>query len=173
MKKNTNILIIGLLILIFIIILLSVFSFKIFQKKNYIINGLEVVLSDENSKFNNIKLSPISDNNIENLKPYTFNVTNNSNKTINYEIIINDSNSNYKKNMLSRSQLKYQLKLNDNVISIGSLKDIKQNILCTSIIKLKSTDFYELRIWLDNSQIDSDWMNKYYNYNISIKSINN
>ena len=173
MKKNTNILIIGLLILIFIIILLSVFSFKIFQKKNYIINGLEVVLSDENSKFNNIKLSPISDNNIENLKPYTFNVTNNSNKTINYAIIINDSNSNYKKNMLSRSQLKYQLKLNDNVISIGSLKDIKQNILCTSIIKLKSTDFYELRIWLDNSQIDSDWMNKYYNYNISIKSINN
>lgn len=168
--NKKNILIVSGCLLIIFIILMTIFSLKIFQGRNYIVNSLEISLSDDN-KIDVCGFSPMSDESGSALKPYTFKVTNNSKNDSNYNVIINDIKVDNNKKILKRSQLKYQLKLNNDILEIGNLGDVKNNIIDSRSIESSKTNNYEFRIWISYDELENDWMDKYYNYNISVNPI--
>ena len=94
--------------------------------------------------------------------------------TLNYihTVLIEDKIDNKKSSkLLSRKYLHYELELNDIVIKKGALIDIENNILDTRTMSKDSVNNYALRIWLSEEAKNSDWMNKYYSYNITVEPI--
>ena len=63
------------------------------------------------------------------------------------------------------------MELNDIVIKKGALIDIENNILDTRTMSKDSVNNYALRIGLSEEAKNSDWMNKYYSYNITVEPI--
>lgn len=79
--------------------------------------------------------------------PYIFTVLNNGKSKVNYQIKINDLDTN-----ISREDLDYILYKNDKEIKKGSLDNIN-DILYTTNIKGKKNDTYKLYIYL-NKELD-------------------
>ena len=65
--------------------------------------------------------------------------------------------------MANRKNLNYAIIKNDEQIKQGNLGEIKNNVLLTTSINLKSTDNYEILIWGDSNA------SGYYNYEVVIK----
>lgn len=172
MKRSSKI-IIGLIILILFFVNMFLLSCYFFRTDNGVINNLEISLGNED-KLENKNLTPITDEEASKLEPYIFKVTNNGKSNSYYKIIFQDNNDNYKKDqLLDRKQLRYQLKLNGKILITDSLENIKNNILDLRSISGGKSNIYEFRIWLDKSTMESDWMDKYFDYNISVRSVNN
>lgn len=167
MKKNK---LVGVFVLLFIFFLLILaFSMWLLSNRNYSINNLEISYNEQN---NNNGLYPMSDAEGIKTNPYIFKITNNGSSVSKYKVLITDITDGHNDDeLLNRKQIHYQLKMNGGFISSGNLSDIKDNVLTTNSISSLKTDTYELRIWLSDSSIETNWMGKYYNYNISVKSI--
>jgi len=117
-------------------------------------------------------LGPISDNNIDIIVPYEFSISNTKEENATYDLLIEDIIDKEKgENTLSRSYLNYELKLNGVVIKKGTMSNIKNNILDTRTMSTNSTNSYSLKIWLNEKSKETDWMNKYYSYNITVEPI--
>ena len=65
--------------------------------------------------------------------------------------------------------MKYQLSLDGQVIKQGNLKDIKNNILDTRTISSGKTNNYQLRIYVSQDAVNTNWQNKYYHFNVNVK----
>ena len=108
------------------------------------------------------------------ITPYEFKVENNSTNDTTYNVLLEDGvisdDVNYtNKELLSRNQLRYQLSLNGNVIKVGNLNDVENNILDTRNITSSQVNNYQLRIYVGESFQNTDWQNKYYHFNINVQ----
>ena len=142
------------------------------------VSNISVQLSENNNVITESGLIPLDDETAKSLTPYEFKVDNNSESATTYNVlfedsIISDDDSYSNKELLSREQLRYQLSLNGIVIKCGDLKNINNNILDTRNIASGQTNNYQLRIYVAESSINTDWQNKYYHFNISVQTEDN
>lgn len=142
--------------------------------ENSTVSSLEVRLDEVNNTINEDGLIPLDDETAKSLEPYSFEVENTNSMPSTYNVIledtiISDDASYSSKELLSRSQLRYQLSLNGKVIKTGRLSDIKNNILDTRNISENRTNNYELRIYVSEDAVNTDWQNKYYHFNINVQ----
>lgn len=142
--------------------------------ENSTVSSLEVRLDEANNTINEDGLIPLDDETAKSLEPYSFEVENTNSTPSTYNVIledtiISDDASYSSKELLSRSQLKYQLSLNGKVIKTGRLSDIKNNILDTRNISENRTNNYELRIYVSEDAVNTNWQNKYYHFNINVQ----
>lgn len=94
---------------------------------------------------------------------YKFYVRNDNEYQITYKLAINDKKLDNNGKMVNRKNLNYAIIKNDEQIKQGNLGEIKNNVLLTTSINLKSTDNYEILIWGDSNA------SGYYNYEVVIK----
>lgn len=139
------------------------------------ISSVTVQLDDENNIIDESGLIPLDDDTAKTLTPYQFSVKNSSDVDYTYNVLLEDSiisdDITYSsKELLSRSQLRYQLSLNGKIIETGSLDDIKNNILDTRIISSSQTNNYQLRVYVAESAQNTSWQNKYYHFNINVQA---
>lgn len=139
------------------------------------ISSVTVQLDDENNIIDESGLIPLDDDTAKTLTPYQFSVKNSSDVDYTYNVLLEDSiisdDITYSsKELLSRSQLRYQLSLNGKIIETGSLDDVKNNILDTRIISSSQTNNYQLRVYVAESAQNTSWQNKYYHFNINVQA---
>ena len=160
-------------IVVFIILLTFIFIFsRIIKKDNFIVNNFEISLDNNVDKNEFTNLGPIKDEDSYSVTPYKFSIRNTDSQDSTYNLLIEDKIDNKKSSkLLSRKYLHYELELNDIVIKKGALIDIENNILDTRTMSKDSVNNYALRIWLSEEDKNSDWMNKYYSYNITVEPI--
>lgn len=137
------------------------------------VNSVNVQLGD-NNVIDESGLIPFDDETAKTITPYEFKVENNSANDTTYNVLLEDGvisdDENYtNKELLSRNQLRYQLSLNGNVIKVGNLSEIKNNILDTRNIASSQVNNYQLRIYVGESFQNTDWQNKYYHFNINVQ----
>ncbi len=138
------------------------------------VSSLEIRLDNQNNTINEDGLIPLDDETAKNLKPYSFEVENTNSVATTYNVIIEDAmisdDASYSsKELLSRDQLNYQLSLNGKVIKTGKLSDIDNNILDTRNISGNVINNYELRIYVSEDAVNTDWQNKYYHFNVNVQ----
>lgn len=168
-KKGGLYIIIGIIILIMLLVLVLVFS-KIIKKDDFIVNNFEISTSSNSSKGDFKDLGPISDDSIDEVVPYNFSISNTDGKDSNYDLLIEDIIDKSKGvNILSRQYLNYELKLNNVIVKKGNMSDIKNNILDSRTMEKNATNNYSLKIWLNEKSKKTDWMSKYYSYNIVVE----
>ena len=101
---------------------------------------------------------------------YYFSVKNNSSNNFNYVILFENSEVNdgcTAATRLKRSELEYELRLDNKIIKTASLDTLTDNILDTNIIKVNSVNDYSLKIKLKSDAVD--YQNKHFHYLINIK----
>lgn len=170
-KKNSLYILIGIVVIIILLALIFIFS-KIIKKDDFVINNFEISADSNISKDAFQDLGPISDDSTGMIVPYDFSISNTKDDDSTYDLLIEDIIEKEKgKNILLRKYLNYELKLNDVVIKKGTMSNIKNNILDTRTMSKNSTNSYSLKIWLNEKSKETDWMNKYYSYNITVEPI--
>lgn len=135
---------------------------------------ITVQVNNTNNTIDESGLIPLDDETALSLKPYKFTVKNNGDNDSIYNVLIEDSiisdDASYSnKELLSRKQLRYQLVLNNIVIGSGSLSDIKNNILDTRNIGANQVNKYQLRIYVGENAVNTNWQNKYYHFNVEVQ----
>ena len=141
---------------------------------NYSTSSVTVQADDFNNTIDEEGLIPLDDDTATILTPYEVTVSNNGDTSVTYNVlledsIISDDESYSNRELLSRSQLRYQLSLNGNVIKIGNLSDINNNIIDTRNIAAGQVNKYQLRIYVAESAQNTNWQNKYYHFNVNIQ----
>ncbi len=129
------------------------------------IKGVELINS---GNINYINANTSDDDSI--IPTYYFTVKNHSDKDYNYVIFIEDSNGNdgcSPSTRLKRSELEYELTLDNQVIKEGSLDSLQNNVLDKNIIKVDGINDYSLKIKLKES--DTNYENKHFHYVINMK----
>lgn len=139
------------------------------------VSSVTIQLDDDNNVIDEDGLIPLDDETARTLTPYEFRVLNTSDNDYTYnvlleDIIISDDDTYSSKELLSRSQLRYQLTLNGKVIKTGNLNDIENNILDTRVISVSQTNNYQLRIYLAESSQNTNWQNKYYHFDVKVQT---
>ena len=115
----------------------------------------------------------IEDVEVNKVPSYNFRVINNGNSDKDYTLLIEDIPANLvddgcsEDNLLSRKDLKYQLKLNNEVIKEDFLSNIKDNILDTKKLESKKTNTYSLKVYIHEAA--KDWIGKHYHYKVVLK----
>lgn len=175
MKKIILLLLAGVALFAFIFTT-SILWYRFFYNDSTVINdagSVNVQLGD-NNVIDESGLIPLDDETAKNITPYEFKVENNSNGDALYTVLLEDGmisdDVNYtNKELLSRNQLRYQLSLNGNVIKVGNLSEIENNVLDTRNIASSQVNNYQLRIYVGESFQNTDWQNKYYHFNINVQ----
>ena len=101
---------------------------------------------------------------------YYFRIKNNSENNFDYEIIIKESEGNdgcSKATTFVRSDLEYELKLDNKVVKVAGLDTLKNDVLDTNVIKGNSINDYSLKISLKPNLVDYE--NKHYHYVVTLK----
>lgn len=138
------------------------------NKNSNLISG-SVVLKDNGNSVYDSDATSLEDEEVHSVKPYVFQVVNDG-KDSSYTLYIEDLPVNAIKDgcttatLLNRGQLKYQLKLNSKVIKEDYLSNIQDNILDKRNISEKTTNHYELRIYIHDDA--TDWTGKHYHYKV-------
>ena len=144
------------LVLIVMTFLISYFSFNEFYNKDLrLVSSLDIHIK------NNTNLDENKDANVA-----TFIISNDSNFSINYKVLIND-NSN-KKNGVERKYVNYKLKLGDKIIKSGKFSDLENGVLMSGAIDGRSKYIYSLELELDEN---ADLYDKYYRCDLTIEPI--
>ena len=139
------------------------------------VSSVTIQLDDQNNVIDESGLIPLDDDSARTLTPYEFSVKNNGDNNYAYNVLLEDSiisdDITYSsKELLSRSQLRYQLVLNGKEIKTGDLDDIKNNVLDVRVISSSQTNNYQLRIYVSEESQDTDWQNKYYHFDINVQA---
>lgn len=138
------------------------------------VGSINVNLSENNDTIDESNFIPLDDETAKSLNPYEFSVENNSDGDSVYEVLLEDSiisdDSTYSnKVLLSRSQLKYILSLNGQIIKTGFLSDIENNVLDTRVISSSQVNKYQLRIYIPENVQNTNWQNKYYHFDVKVQ----
>lgn len=164
-------LVVGGIILLLFIIALSYFSFQYFRNKDVIVNTIEIVVDDDGNKVNMEKQVPTNNEDISSINPYNFYVKNTGEHKVEYQLLIEDNLENNTKKILSRRNLRYELSMNGKVIKRDDLSNIKNNIIDVNTVSVGKKNAYALKVWIIGNVESSEWMNKYYSYNIYVNPI--
>lgn len=115
----------------------------------------------------------IDDIKIDEVPAYNFSVINNGDFDKEYTLYIEDVPVNLvddgctEDKLLSRSDLKYQLNLNGEIIKEDYLSSIQDNILDTRKLESKKTNSYSLKVYIHDEALD--WFSKHYHYKVVLK----
>lgn len=135
----------------------------------------DVVLIDNGKNVYDTEATNTNDSDVDKITPYKFKVSNLGNTNRVYTLYIEDLPLNSindgcsSKTLLKRSQLKYQLKVNDKVVKEDYLSNIKDNILDKRSVNGKDSNAYELRIYIHDET--EEWNNKHYHYQVVLKKV--
>ena len=178
MKKIILLLLAGVALFAFIFTT-SILWYRFFYNDNVSgtnnVSSVTIQLDDQNNVIDESGLIPLDDDSARTLTPYEFSVKNNGDNNYAYNVLLEDSiisdDITYSsKELLSRSQLRYQLILNGKEIKTGDLDDIKNNVLDARVISSSQTNNYQLRIYVSEESQDTDWQNKYYHFDINVQA---
>ena len=177
MKKMFLLILAGVVLTAFIFVT-SMMWYKFFYDDASNVNNvanLNVQLDSNNNTIDEDFLIPLDRETAKTLTPYTFNVKNTSDKDSTYTVLIEDSvisdDVNYaNKSLLNRDQLEYQLVLNGQTIKVGMLSELENNVLDVRNIAASRINNYELRVYVSESAQNTNWQNKYYHFEIEIKT---
>ncbi len=180
MKNKVLLLCAGLLLLIFLVF--GTYSWYIFfhnasgsygsSTTNPKKDG-EIVLNDSGNKVYDADAKNLKEEDVDSVVPYIFSIKNSGEKD-DYTLYIEDVPVNTindgctSSTLLSRSQLRYQLKMNGKVVKDDYLSNVEDNILDTRTIDKDTTNEYELRIYIHENA--KDWENKHYHYKVVINN---
>ncbi len=132
------------------------------QKTTNIIAGnLDLVFDDTNG--GEIQLrnqTPISDEEGLQTNGYTFKIKNVGNIEAKYTIFLDDVDLENGENRLPDGVVKYNLIKNNKVITTDNLYNLKTKILDNTTLDVNQSNTYTLKIWLDESNFNSDHTNK-------------
>ena len=129
-------------------------------------------MKDNGNSVYDAKAESIEDNNVSHVPAYNFQIINTTNQKKIYKVFIEDLPVNMvddgctEDTLLDRSQLKYQLSLNGNVIKEDKLNTINDNILDSEEIEPNTSNDYSLKIYIHDEA--TNWFGKHYHYKISI-----
>lgn len=132
----------------------------------------DIVLKDDGNSVYETDADSIEDEQASSVIPYIFRVENTDDSSGNYYLYIEDMPVNSindgctTETLLTREQLKYQLKLNGKVIKEDYLSNIDDNILDKRTITAKGINYYELRIYIHDEALE--WTGKHYHYKVVI-----
>lgn len=151
--------VVGGIVLLVAIFLLSYYSFLYFNNRKPIVsvNTLEIELKDS-GKVNLEEQQPLSDDQLDTVKPYKFKIKNRGKSISQYQLLIEDFVTDKSTKLLSRKYLNYQLSSNETVIKTGNLAEIKNNILDKNVLKPNQEKSYELKIWVTGNIESTEWM---------------
>ena len=183
MKNKVLLICAGLLLFVFLVF--GTYAWYLFFLKsssnlvdttnNSLVSG-NIILKDNGNGVYDSDAEKVEDSLINGVIPYRFQVINNGIKDGKYTLYIEDLPVNSindgctEETLLTRSQLKYQLKLNGNVIKEDYLSNINDNILYNQELKSKKNNNYELRIYIHNEA--EDWNGKHYHYKVVLNKSN-
>lgn len=171
------------LILMFILIigLCGIFTFSYaFQdppKKTAPVSLLEITMSDSGSGVIIEDTEPLTDEEMKDLEAYVFTVKNNGSRTVAYQILIEDlplgeiEDGCKEETLLSRNQLRYELKGSKNLIALEDLDEVKLNKLVELEIGPYTEEEFELRVFVPQTAYNTAWQNKHYHYKIVIEAV--
>lgn len=152
---------------VFSIVLIIIISFftissSVQEHKNYNtlkVGKLQVAFNEiENNTSEIIYLdhkSKISDNNINNLKDYTFKIKNSANKRKKFTVKIVDDDEmidsdKCRNKLLDKDYIKYSIEKND----VSKLN--KTGIIINSTLEKNSSKTYKIKVWVDNNYTGND-----------------
>lgn len=176
MKKTIVILLSSAAIVVFTI-MVSIKCFELFgQRDENRLSSIEVSLKDDGKGIDLDELIPIEDEDVENIDAYSFQVRNTGKEDAKYQVLIEEvelsNRKGYSKTeLLSRKQLRYELKLNGKIIASDDMSEIKNNIIDERSVAIGKTNRYELKVWIPVSARKTDWADKYYRYKVNIQSV--
>ena len=101
---------------------------------------------------------------------YYFRVKNNSENDYNYVLYIENvagDDGCTSDTTFARSELEYELKLDNKVIKSGNLGTIVNNVLDINVVAKSSSNDYALKIWLKNDI--TDYASKHFHYAVKMK----
>lgn len=128
-----------------------------------------IYLKDGGNSVYDADAEDVVEDEVSSVVPYKFKVVNEG-KTDDYYLYIEDLPVNAindgctSSTLLSRNQLKYQLKLNGTVIKEDYLSNIRDNIIDYRTISGLETNNYELRVYIHEDA--TNWTGKHYHYKI-------
>lgn len=134
----------------------------------------DIVLTDSGNGVYDADADSIEDEQVNSVLPYKFQVKNTDDNSGNYYLYIEDMPVNSIKDgctsetLLTREQLRYQLKLNNRIIKEDFLSNIEDNILDKRTIAGNATNNYELRIYIHDTALE--WTGKHYHYKVVINN---
>ncbi len=130
----------------------------------------DIVMTDDGNNVVDADANNHEGDNLEQVAAYNFKVRNTNLQKGNYTLYIEDVPVNTindgctEATLLKRSQLRYQLIMNDEVIKEDKLSNIKDNILDSRSIGGNKTNTYKLRIYIASDT--TDWQGKHYHYKV-------
>lgn len=175
--KRGWILVIGGVVLFLFILGTSYAWYQFFRDDDTVLANLEIKIEDNGKGVVITDALPISDIEGKKIEPYRFAVENKGAASGNYRLLIQETPFNEindgctEKDLLDRSQLRYQLLMNGNEIALGDLELVKNNILELRTIDITKKNSYELRVWVKESAFDTEWKDKHYHYSVVIVPI--
>ena len=180
MKNKVLIICAGVLLLIFL--LFGTYAWYLYFLRasgtstiNYNSKNLEtsgIIFQDNGNNVYDADAKSLEDNNIDHVPSYYFQVTNTNDSIGMYNLYIEDLPVNLiddgctEDTLLLRSDLKYQLMLNGNIIKEGLMDNIQDNILDSREINGNTTNNYSLKIYIHDEALN--WFGKHYHYKVSL-----
>lgn len=167
-EKDKNKKYILFILIILLTVLLGMFIGYLLSKHYNKINDNTIHQGDllgiyQNENFTNYIENIKVYNSYDNSNKYKFYVRNDNEYEITYKLTINDIKLDNNEKMVNRKNLNYSVFKNDVKIKEGKLSNLKNNVLVTTSIGLKTVDNYEILIWGDSNA------SGYYNYEVVIK----
>ncbi len=176
MKKTAVILLSSTAIIVFTVVV-AILCFRLYyHHDNSDVGNVEIVIGDKGKGVDIEQLLPISDEEAKKMNYYKFDVKNNGNIDSRYQVLIEevelrDKKGYRKSELLSRNQLRYELKLDGKVIASDDMSEIKNNIIDERIIPVSKTNKYQLKVWIPQSANNTNWRGKYYRYKVNIQAV--
>lgn len=133
-----------------------------------------IVLINNSEYIYETEAESVGDKRLESVPSYNFQVKNTGSKKGNYTVYIEDvlasavDDGCTEDSLLTRNMLKYQLKLNGNIIRDGFLSNIKDNILDERMLEGNATNSYDLKVYIHDE--NENWQGKHYHYRIVINN---
>ncbi|MBR3661411.1 MAG: hypothetical protein IKN63_05910 [Bacilli bacterium] len=127
--------------------------------KNMYLNTNLLVTFEDNKEFNLESLDVLNKEEAREVYPNKFTIENRSLKSVKYNVILKEIETN-----INKENLSYILYLNDKEVKSGKVSEINE-VLYTKEIGLKKTDEYKLYLYLTEKETDAK-----YNYKIEIDS---
>lgn len=170
-------LVLGGIVLFIFIVLTSFMWYHVFLTKGASpVAVLQIKLEQQDKTINTEKSIPTTSSDLSTIEPYQFQVVNNTPTAGIYKVLLeeptlSETDAKYaKENLLTRSQLDFQLLLNGKVVRQGKLSELRNNELEKRSIDQNQVNQYQLRIYLSEDAYHTAWQNKYYHYKVTIQT---
>lgn len=137
--------------------------------------SLQLMLDDsfENNEINLLNTIPLSDIDGKKTKSYKFDVINNGEEIVEYELYLDDEklNTSDESIWIDDQYIKYSLQLDSTEVSSNLLFNASNRLLYSNTLSAKDTDSYELKLWIDSEATVSEVASKIFRGKLRLEGI--